>query len=59
MEAAPEARPELERKKAFFADVSAAVQDPERYREAVRGVEVFLQRVEDELVTHVGGTAGG
>ena len=58
IEAVPEARPQLERKKEFFAGFSEAIQDPAQYQEAVRGVEEFLQRVEDELVTHVGGEVG-
>ncbi|KAF0299976.1 Ganglioside-induced differentiation-associated protein 1 [Amphibalanus amphitrite] len=54
MSAVPEARPELEKKLEFFAGFTADIRNPERYGEAVRGVEVYLQRVEDELITHVG-----
>ena len=57
IEAAPEARPELEKKKAWFDNFKTAIQDRQQYQEAVHGVEAFLQRVEDELVTHVGGKA--
>ncbi|XP_037069212.1 ganglioside-induced differentiation-associated protein 1-like [Pollicipes pollicipes] len=54
MEEVPEAREVLQNKVDSMKKLADGMLDPEKHRQAMRGVDAFLQRAEDELVTHTG-----
>jgi len=54
IEEVPDARELLQRKKVTMQAFGEAIRDPARHQQAIRGVEAFLEKAENELASHTG-----